>query len=99
MSEYGILSAARSPSRTPNTCCVASHTISSSPSQRATAPWVSRLLWSCVDVRDFVSDEPNLVAEDRLLAAERGLRRVESMQHATHARERERAARVDPPHA
>src|SRR5258708_18363747 len=47
----------------------------------------------------LVADEAHLLAEDRLLAAEGGPRRVEPVQHAAHSGEGERAACVDRTHA
>ena len=57
-----------------------------------------RLLVVSRDRRDLVPDETNLLAEDRLLAAEGGLRRVEAMKNAAHAGKRFRFLGVDPPH-
>src|SRR5207245_2889539 len=49
--------------------------------------------------RDLVSDEAHFPAENRLLAAERRLRGVETMQHVAHARQLFGLLGVDPPHA
>ena len=50
------------------------------------------------DRGDLVADEAHLLAEDRVLAAECRLRRVEAMQDAAHARQRFGLLRVDPTH-
>jgi hypothetical protein len=46
----------------------------------------------------LVADVADLFAEDRLLAAERGLRRIEPVEDAANARQRFGLLRVDPPH-
>ena len=51
------------------------------------------------DRGDLVAREADLVAKDRLLAAERGLRRVEAVEDPADAGQCLRAARVDLPHA
>ena len=50
------------------------------------------------DRRDLVADELHDLAEDRLLAAERGLRRIEPVEDVAHARQRARLAVVDRAH-
>src|SRR5207244_11558540 len=51
------------------------------------------------DGRHRVAAGADLFAEDRLLAPERGLRRVEAMEHAAHSGERFGLLRIDPAHA